>query len=266
MCTFVKLFPSQAGGLQCQGNSSILKECRISALSFLKEHNISTRGKEATISDLIVNKITSEIIEVSKLDQVDICDCHRRGFTYKHKSLKQKNCAMKDCTNVGEKGRPRVSFEASYKIYQEITQHVPVGSILCCKHRRQFQDVAEPHIVIPCPDQVTEQKVIPVQPTSQSLFRTSVPITAQTQKSSGPQSRSPSTLSLSPEPSPTPTCKSANLPACPSAKVEGAFLSLQLDVAASRMEKEKTESELGSENAKLRRTCKICLDEEVGLI
>jgi hypothetical protein len=72
MCTFFKLFRSLLGDSDCQGKSWNMKDFHVSAFSFLSEHNISTLGSEATISDLILNKIIPDKVEVSQLNQVDI--------------------------------------------------------------------------------------------------------------------------------------------------------------------------------------------------
>lgn len=85
--------------------------------------------------------------------------------------------------------------------------------------------------------------------------------------SSGPQSLPPSSPTMSPQPSAS--TQPASLPSSPTAgKHEESFQSLPLNITAGSAEKEKPESDLESENARLKeqRTCKICMDGEVGVV
>jgi len=107
-----------------------------------------------------------------------------------------------------------------------------------------------------------------MEETSQSQSN-NISLSRTPQTPSGPQSLPPSTPSMSPQPSPPPTGQSASLPASPAAsKEDETFQSLPLNIAASSAEKEKPESDLESENARLKeqRTCKICMDGEVGVV
>ena len=82
--------------------------------------------------------------------------------------------------------------------------------------------------------------------------------------SSGPQSLPPSSPTMSPQPSAS--TQPSSLPSSPTAgKHEESFQSLPLNITAGSAEKEKPESDLESENARLKeqRTCKICMDGEV---
>ena len=118
MCTLRKLFPAKVGEYCCQGNLWTLQDfLHVSAKTFLRDHHImASQGKEMNISDVIINKISPDDIEVSKLGLVDICENHRKCLTVKHSSLRQKMCAIKDCTRAGE-ARRRVSFETSSIIF-----------------------------------------------------------------------------------------------------------------------------------------------------
>jgi len=84
-----------------------------------------------------------------------------------------------------------------------------------------------------------------------------------------PQSLPSTSLSQPPQPSSTPG-QSASLPGSPPAGQleEGSFQSLPLSIAGGSAEKEKPESDLQTENARLKeqRTCKICMDVEVGVV
>jgi len=89
-----------------------------------------------------------------------------------------------------------------------------------------------------------------------------------TTPSSGPQSLPPSSPPLSPLP--TSSTQPSSLPSTPATeKHEESFQSLPLNIAAAASaEKEKPETDLESENARLKeqRTCKICMDGEVGVV
>ena len=119
------------GDSKCQGCLWTLENFNVPANSYLDQHNISTHGRDVTISDIILNKLIPEQINVSKLKDIDICDGHRKRLTLQHKSLRQKNCAIKDCPKLGEQKRRRISLEASYTIYQKTNQHIPAGAIMC---------------------------------------------------------------------------------------------------------------------------------------
>ena len=144
MCTFYKLFASSIGGYKCEGQVLRLKDLDESAHTFLKDHNIlSDDGQAVTISDIIVNKVTPFKIDVTQLCQIEICENHRKCLTVKHKSLRQKRCCISECDKIGEIKR-RISFEASSKLYKITSQHVFVGSALCCKHRKEWLDQSAP--------------------------------------------------------------------------------------------------------------------------
>ena len=67
MCTLRKLFPAKVGEYSCQGNLWTLQDCpHVSAKTFLRDNNIvAIKGKEVNISDVIINKISPDDIELS---------------------------------------------------------------------------------------------------------------------------------------------------------------------------------------------------------
>ena len=86
----------------------------------------------------------------------------------------------------------------------------------------------------------------------------------QESTSSGPQSLPPPSPTTSPQHASS--SQPASLPSTPSThKQEESFHSLPLNITANSAEKEKPETDLESENARLKeqRTCKICMDGEV---
>jgi len=89
----------------------------------------------------------------------------------------------------------------------------------------------------------------------------------QESTSSGPQSLPPPSPTTSPQHASS--SQPASLPSTPSThKQEESFHSLPLNITANSAEKEKPETDLESENARLKeqRTCKICMDGEVGVV
>ena len=135
MCTLAKLFPHIVGNSKCDGIIQNLECLNVSAESFLADHDISSQGYKVTLADLIINKLSGEYIEAFKLGLVDVCEDHKIKLTRKHKSLKQKMCAVTECKGKGRLTKKRVSYGASLNIFNKTRQHVPAGSILCQSHR-----------------------------------------------------------------------------------------------------------------------------------
>ena len=146
-----------------------MKDFNVSAKSFLAKHNVAVQI-DATILEIIVNKITPQKVDVSKLNDVDICDGHRKMLTYQHKSLRHKVCSVSDCDKLGEQKRKRISLETSQIIYKITSQIIPAGSILCVQHRKKFnsntQTMEETQLLGPVQNTLVTPQSIVVQPGS----------------------------------------------------------------------------------------------------
>ena len=141
MCTLFKLFKQKLGSAVCKGKLWTLKELDTKASIRMKSFKFCDED-DSTLADLVINKITPEKIEISKLSNIDICDGHKRSLTDYHKSLNRKMCEIDGCENMGEvkksKIKYRISLDVSHNIFARTNQHVPAGSTLCIKHRKQF--------------------------------------------------------------------------------------------------------------------------------
>ena len=100
--------------------------------------------------DLIVNKITPEHVEMSKLSEIVLCENHKKALTVHHKSLKCKVCAINGCSVLGDKDR-RVSLEMSEQIFLSTREHVLAGDAMCSKHRKHFSTLKETSQFCPPP-------------------------------------------------------------------------------------------------------------------
>ena len=136
MCTFMKLFLSKTGQVKCTGTLSTLEDLDVSACLFLKSNKFSS-DSEHSFTELILNKITPEYVDLAKISKVDICEDHKKSMTVLHKSVRQKGCAVSLCKLMGEPNR-RCTFETSLNIFVSTAEHVPAGSALCSSHRKQF--------------------------------------------------------------------------------------------------------------------------------
>jgi len=124
-------------------------------------------------------------------------------------------------------------------------------------------------------DQVTERWAIGQQRRSEAFDDSEMEETSQSYTNTVSLNRSTSTVQTSVG-SPEPSCshssanntQAASLPSSPSlGKSEETFNSLPSNITNSA-EKQKPDSDLQSENARLKeqRTCKICMDGEVGVV
>ena len=139
MCTLYKLFLHKSEETECGGSVSTLGDLSFCDTKFLRKYNIPEEVSEnATVVNIILNKLTPEKVELSKISKVDICETHLNKLAYNHNSLRQKQCPIEKCFKKGEVKRPRVSFQVATDIYNTTKQHVLVGTTLCTDHRKQF--------------------------------------------------------------------------------------------------------------------------------
>ena len=137
MCTFFLLFRS-TGTATCGGSIIKFDELNVSATRVFKSASVSNH----TVADLIVNKITAETVDMTKIRDVDLCENRQKALTVQHKSQKRKVCALNGCSSLGEKDR-RVSLEMSEHVFLNTREHVLAGDAMCHKHRQQFSTLKE---------------------------------------------------------------------------------------------------------------------------
>jgi hypothetical protein len=136
-CTMFQLFPFYMGTVACEGPSSKLSDLNASSAGeLLRKFNCPIKGSEVSIAQLILNKVSPEYVDIEKVRDVEICENHKNRMTHKHKSLRQKMCAVENCTRLGESGRPRVTLEMCQACYNVYGLLVPIGSTLCPSHRK----------------------------------------------------------------------------------------------------------------------------------
>ena len=74
MCTFFLLFRS-TGTATCGGTTTKFDELNVSATRVFKSASVSNH----TVADLIVNKITAETVDMTKIRDVDLCENHQKA-------------------------------------------------------------------------------------------------------------------------------------------------------------------------------------------
>ena len=97
----------------------------------------SRNGTDYSIGQLILNKVTPEIVNLNNLCELDICENHKQFLSRKHKSLRQKMCAFESCDKLGETVK-RVTFEVATAAYTDSGLHIHVGSSICSSHRKSL--------------------------------------------------------------------------------------------------------------------------------
>ena len=143
-CTMFQLFPFYMGAVACEGPSSKLSDLNASSAGeLLRKFNCPIKGSEVSIAQLILNKVSPEYVDIEKVRDVEICENHKNRMTHKHKSLRQKMCAVENCTRLGESGRPRVTLEMCQACYNVYGLLVPIGSTLCPSHRKDASSVGK---------------------------------------------------------------------------------------------------------------------------
>ena len=136
-CTIFQLYALCMGTSVCGGPRVTFKELtKTSAVNFLTNNKCYKKGSEYSMAQVILNKMTPEQVNMDKLGELDICESHKIYLTRKHKSVKQKTCALEDCSKLGETDKPRVTFEVSAAAYRVSGLHILVGSTLCSNHRK----------------------------------------------------------------------------------------------------------------------------------
>ena len=159
-CTMFQLFPLPMGaGVICEGPLLKLSDLfKTSAVDLLRKFNCNLKGVKFSIAQLILNKVTPEIVDFEKTGEIDICEHHKNLMTHKHKSLRQKTCAIVNCNRLGDTDRHRVTLEVSESVYKVSGFHVLVGSVLCARHRK---DISSNLVIGEPPQPSVSSPVIP---------------------------------------------------------------------------------------------------------
>ena len=133
-CTFRKVFDSKLCGTACSGEHVKLSTLNSTVNQYLAQHSCLKRGTDYSYANLILNRVSPEHIDIQTVENMDICEYHKKSLTVLHKSTRQKTCSYCDCCKTGQ-SKSRVWFEVSVHIYNTYSQHVTVGSCLCYEHK-----------------------------------------------------------------------------------------------------------------------------------
>ena len=201
-CTIFQLFPLLSE-MPCEGSLSKLSDLEeISAVDLLERVNCNVKVTGLSMAQLILNKVTPEKVDISKVGGIDICNNHLSRLTYKHKSLRQKHCAIENCERLGETERPRVNLITSDAVLNVSGHHVLVGSILCSHHRRNFTYKLKESALVPTSRVVSTSGQLPTsgQVSTSGVVSTSSSASNLTKvprvSSSRASSRTPSTTAV----------------------------------------------------------------------